>query len=122
MILPPTDIQILQHIYKKCCEIKGTIEYFGKSKRVFLREESYIYRNAISQPIEQIGELAKRLSDEFIRTHTAIPWKGVKGMRDRFAHGYDTMDREEIWNTAVHDIAELERFCKEELTINGFNE
>ena len=61
--------------------------------------------------IQQIGELAKDLSSEFIsETTDEIPWNQIKGMRNRFAHGYGKMDFEKIYNTAIKDIPKLHKF------------
>ena len=35
----------------------------------------------------QIGELANRLSVEFIKEYNKIPWKQIIGMRNRIVHG-----------------------------------
>ena len=61
--------------------------------------------------IFQIGELAKNLSLEFIISHNKIPWKNIKGMRDRIGHGYGTIKLEDVWNTAINDITPLKDFC-----------
>ena len=68
-----------------------------------------VYRNAISMPIQQIGELVKHLTEEFIDDHPDIPWKKIKGMRTWFAHQYLNMDRDIIWN--VDGIPQLKYFC-----------
>jgi len=60
----------------------------------------------------QIGELAKKYSDEFITEYNQLPWKYIKGLRDRIVHGYDSIDMEIIWNTANESIKELKNFCK----------
>ena len=61
----------------------------------------------------QIGELAKGLSDEFVKKHNKIPWKQIIGMRHRIVHGYDTIDLEIVWNTAIDSIPELREYCVE---------
>lgn len=63
--------------------------------------------------IFQIGELAKGLSDEFIDKYNKIPWKQIKGMRDRIGHGYDTIEFDVVWYTAKDNINELLEYCKE---------
>ena len=40
--------------------------------------------------ILQIGELAKALDSIFTNIHDKVPWKSIKGMRDRIVHGYGT--------------------------------
>lgn len=110
------DGQILQHIVVYCDEVNNTIKRFGKSKRSF--ETDYIYRNAVSMPILQIGELAKRLSDDFLKESTDIPWRAIKDMRNMFAHEYHSMNIDKIWETATEDIPILNKKCKQILKEN----
>ena len=63
--------------------------------------------------ILQIGELVKKISDEFIVQHNKVQWKSIESMRDRVAHGYDTLDREQIWKAASEDITPLKEYCEE---------
>ena len=64
----------------------------------------------------QIGELANGLSIEFIKEYNKIPWKQIIGMRNRIVHGYDTINLEIVWSTAIESIPELESYCKEILS------
>ena len=75
-----------------------------------------LYRDSISMEIQQIGELTKDLSEGFIKeTKSKIPWPQIKGMRNRFAHGYFTMDYEIIYETAINDIPKLQDFLNKEI-------
>lgn len=69
-------------------------------------------------PILQIGESAKRLSDDFLKSSLDIPWKAIKGMRDMFAHQYHSMDKEIIWNVAIKRVPELNKKCQQILKEN----
>ena len=42
-------------------------------------------------------------------------WTDIRGMRNRFAHGYFEMDRKVIFNTAKSDIPILQDFIKKEI-------
>lgn len=66
MKLNQRDLQILQHIDRYCNEVDSTIEKFGKDKDLFMQD--FVYRNAVSMPIFQIGELANHLSQDFYCT------------------------------------------------------
>ena len=55
----------------------------------------------------QIGELANGLSVEFIKEFNKMPWKQIIGMRNRIVHGYDTINFEIVWRTAIESIPEL---------------
>lgn len=55
--------KILLAIIKHCNIIEDTEEHFGNDYEKF--EENTIYQNAILTPVTQIGELVKRLPDDF---------------------------------------------------------
>ena len=113
------DAQILQHIVNYCEEIRITIERFGKSEKNFL--EDFVYRNAVSMPILQIGELVNHLSNEFKSKYYYISWHEIVGMRNHFAHGYQVMNFSEIWVTAISEVPDLNKICKDILQENNFS-
>ena len=59
-----------------------------------------------------IGEIAARIMDrhpDFARADHQIPWQGMRGMRNRIAHGYFEIDLAIVWDTVIHAIPELLR-------------
>ncbi|MCL2158409.1 MAG: DUF86 domain-containing protein [Oscillospiraceae bacterium] len=105
------DLDRIKHMKRYCEDIAGTIGRFGDSFEVFSNDIDYY--NSISMEIMQIGELASGLSDEFKEaTRTQMPWGLIKGMRNHFAHGYATMDKSDVWETATKDIPNLMSFCE----------
>jgi uncharacterized protein with HEPN domain len=62
--------------------------------------------------ILQIGELAKELSDDVQVKDPNIPWKGIRGMRNRIVHDYENVDFVVLWDTVSTSLPEL----KEQLT------
>ena len=44
--------------------------------------------------IEEIGEVAKRLTPETLATMPGVSWRGIKGMREVIAHDYEEVDVE----------------------------
>lgn len=110
------DKAILIKMMEYCVEIKDTHDYFKQDKDLFMNEKrGFIYRNSITMPILQIGELAKMLSGEFLSEYTTIPWKMIMRMRDIVAHHYGSLDYGIVWNTSVSDIPELYLGIKEML-------
>lgn len=61
--------------------------------------------------IEAIGEAYKRIDEKtggtLLPEYEGIPWKAVKGIRDRIAHGYFEIDAEIIYEAVVKDVPEL---------------
>ena len=104
------DREIIEHILRYCQEIDQAVERFGYNRELFLTDA--VYRNAVSMPVQQIGELAKYLSDDFLAEYIEIPWKQIKGMRTWFAHQYLDMDITVIWDVLHDGIPPLKRFCE----------
>ena len=70
------DRQILEKILRYCNEVIATNAYFHSDEALFKDEErGFVYRNAVSMPLLQIGELSKGLSSEFVGRHGGIPWR-----------------------------------------------
>ena len=61
----------------------------------------------------QIGELANGLSEEFVKEYNRIPWKQIIGMRHRIVHGYDSINLDIVWNTAVDSIPSIKEYCSD---------
>jgi len=77
----------------------------GMDKASFL--EDFKTQSAILHQLMVMGEAVKRLSSEFRAAHPQIPWALVAGMRDKLIHGYDIVDLEQVWQTAVTDVPAL---------------
>jgi len=80
------------------------------SKEDFLADKRTQQAVVISLVI--IGEAAARIMDkhsEFIADHPEIPWRGMRGMRNRVAHGYFDVNLDVVWDTtqtALPDLAD----------------
>lgn len=108
------DVTILKHMLKYCDEIKDTINRFGEDINIFKSDNDY--KDSLSMKIFQIGELANHLTDEYLeKTKNEMNWNAIRGMRNRFAHGYGKMDLNKIYYTAVEDIPIIEKFLKRQL-------
>jgi uncharacterized protein with HEPN domain len=61
--------------------------------------------------IEAIGESFKKIDERtqglLLPARTEIPWKAVKGMRDRIAHGYFDINHELVWDVVKNDLTPL---------------
>lgn len=105
------DIIILQKILKYCDGIAGSVNRFGKG--VATLESDDDYKDSVAMKILQIGELTTHLSDDFKASHSEIPWRAVKNMRNIAAHEYDKFEVEYLWGTINEDIPALRDYCDE---------
>ena len=107
------DFRIISKICRYCEEIEKTHTFFHHDEQLFKEtDKGFVYRNAVTMPILQIGELAKSLSKEFCLENDKIPWREVMGMRDIFAHHYGTIDYGIVWETATAEIPELNNYLQ----------
>ena len=108
------NLTVLLHMKEYCEQIEKTFEIFGKSIEDF--NSNVVFRNAISMPIFQIGELVNHLTSDYIEsTQNNVNWIEIKGMRNRFAHGYYDMDYSIIFDTAINDIPVIKEFIDKEI-------
>ncbi len=68
---------------------------------------------AVVKSIEVIGEASTKVGEETRQRLPAIDWQGIRQMRNRMIHGYDTIDPARVWDALSIDvpplIAEIER-------------
>jgi uncharacterized protein with HEPN domain len=103
--------QVLEKILFHCRLISDYLKKHNYKYEEFLTD--YEFFDAVSMREMQIGEVSKNLSEDFRNeTSDKIPWHEIKGMRNLYAHHYDDMKIEDIWDTAVNDIPILQTFCE----------
>lgn len=81
----------------------------GMSKEDFLKDRRT--QQAIVLNLITLGEVAARLMSEhseFADAHPNIPWRQMRGMRNRMAHGYFDINLEIVWETVQKSLPELE--------------
>ena len=84
--------------------IGGTFKDFSENRQL---------RLAVERSIEIIGEAASRLSSSFREAHSDLPIRSIIGQRNVIVHGYDVVDPELVWKTAVEDVPVLLRQLEE---------
>ena len=67
-------------------------------------------QRAVVMSLMIVGEAASRILSEhpdFANAKTAIPWRGIRGMRNRIAHGYFDIDLHVVWTTVQTELPAL---------------
>lgn len=55
----------------------------------------------------QISENNDKLSALFKDKHKELPWRAIKGMRNRIVHDYGYVDLEIVYDTVINSVPEL---------------
>jgi len=82
----------------------------GLSKADFVDDRKT--QQAVILNILVIGEAATQLANEypeFVAVHSELPWKQMRGMRNRMAHGYFETNLDIVWETVQQSLPELEQ-------------
>lgn len=58
-----------------------------------------ILQRAAKNIVTEIGEAAKAIPEELQERIEGVPWKAVKGMRDKVLHDYPEVDLDIHWDT-----------------------
>ncbi len=80
------------------------------NKKEFSKNE--LLQDAIIRNFEVIGEASKKISPDFKKVYSEIPWKDISGMRDKLIHDYLGVDNEVIWKTIEQDLPILQKGLK----------
>ena len=96
----------LDHMQQAATDACGFAD--GLSKEDFLVDKRT--QQAVIMSLIILGEAATKVMDShagFIEAHPTIPWRSMRGMRNRIAHGYFAINLEVVWDTVQTALPEL---------------
>ena len=88
----------LDHMRQAATDACGFVE--GMDKAAFLQDKRT--QQAVVMSLIVLGEAATKVMERhemFAEAHGNIPWRSMRGMRNRIAHGYFDIDLEVVWDT-----------------------
>lgn len=100
---------IIQKMITYIDDVEKYVE--GLEARDFLDDKKTI--TACAFTVSQIGELSKEVTEEAQNKYTEIPWKSIKGMRNRIVHDYENVDLSVLWGTIKNSLPELKDKLKD---------
>ena len=81
----------------------------GMDKDSFLDDKRT--QQAVILSLIIIGEAATKVMDGyagFTQAHAEIPWRSMRGMRNRIAHGYFDINLDVVWDTVQTALPDLQ--------------
>lgn len=88
----------LDHMRQAIADVQSFTE--GMAQADFTRDKRT--QQAVVMSLIVLGEAATKVMDQhpaFAGQHTQIPWRSMRGMRNRIAHGYFEINLEVVWDT-----------------------
>ena len=98
--------QYLQDIVRAAAEAINFVE--GYEKTDFLNDRRT--QQAVTMSLIIIGEAAGRIMEhhaDFAESRSEIPWRDMRGMRNRVAHGYSDINFDLVWDTVKTELPAL---------------
>lgn len=96
----------LDHIQQAAIDARSFVE--GLAKEEFLADKRT--QQAVIMSLIIIGEAATKIMDGytvFTQAHSEVPWRSMRNMRNRMAHGYFDINLDIVWNTIQEWLPEL---------------
>ena len=96
----------LHHMEQAATDACGFVE--GLAKEDFLEDKRT--QQAVIMSLIIIGEAVTKVMDgyaEFTQAHAQVPWRNMRGMRNRIAHGYFDINLDVVWDTVQAALPEL---------------
>ena len=96
----------IEHIQQAATDACAFTE--GLDKDDFLEDKRT--QQAVIMSLVIIGEAVTKVMDgyaEFTQTYTEVPWRAMRGMRNRIAHGYFDINLDVVWETVQTALPEL---------------
>lgn len=88
----------IDHIQQAASDALSFVEGLGKND--FLADKRT--QQAVLMNFIIIGEAATKVMDgysDFTQAHPEVPWRSMRNMRNRMAHGYFDIDLDVVWET-----------------------
>ena len=109
--MSPRDERLLEKIASEISYLESLVG--GISLDDFLADETT--ERAAAMTAINIGELAKRLSDDFYAEHPTSELRMAAKTRDVYAHGYFTLSFATVYKTAVDDYPRVREWIESAL-------
>lgn len=96
----------LDHMRQAAADACDFVE--GMTRLEFLQDKRT--QQAVILSLIVLGEAATKVMDRheaFAATNAQIPWRNMRGMRNRVAHGYFDIDLEVVWETVQTALPDL---------------
>jgi uncharacterized protein with HEPN domain len=88
----------LDHIHEAATDARSFVD--GLTREDFLADKRT--QQAVIMSLIIVGEAATKIMDGyagFTQTHTQVPWRSMRNMRNRMDHGYFDINLEVVWDT-----------------------
>ena len=99
-------IDYLEHIQQAATDARSFVD--GLTKEDFFEDKCT--QQAVVMSLIIIGEAATKVMDgypDFTSKRSEVPWRSMRNMRNRMAHGYFDINLDVVWSTVQEWLPQL---------------
>ena len=96
----------LDHMRTAASDARDFVD--GMRKEEFLADKRT--QQAVIMSLVILGEVVTKIMDrytDFVDGHSEVPWRNIRGMRNRIAHGYFDINLDVVWDTVQTALPDL---------------
>ncbi len=96
----------LEHMQQAAKDACSFVDGLGKDD--FLADKRT--QQAVIMSLIIMGEAATKVMEGYVKfteKHASVPWRNMRGMRNRIAHGYFDINLDVVWDTVQTALPEL---------------
>lgn len=100
-------LDYVEHMVEAIRLIQSYVD--GISREEFFADKKT--QQAVVMNILILGEAATQVGNEYPEwadQHPEVPWRSMRGMRNRLAHGYFDINLDVVWDTVCISLPELQ--------------
>ena len=94
------------YIKKIVTDLAFIIEHTSGLSKAEL-EANEVLIDSVMFRLIQVSENSDKLTDGFKKQYSVIPWRAMKGLRNRIVHEYGNVDLGVVYDTVRNDIPDL---------------
>ncbi len=106
------DVVLIAHILDAISEIESFVK--NTTYPEFFKDT--MKRAAVVRNLEIVGEAASKISKEFQKKNSTIPWSDIVGMRNKLIHDYFDVDYGIVWEVVQSDLNVFKKGLKPKKT------
>ncbi|HZJ04378.1 MAG TPA: HepT-like ribonuclease domain-containing protein [Nocardioidaceae bacterium] len=90
-----------------CAVIDAAARVVARGKDTFFDPANSVEFSAARMAVIDLDVAAAKLSHDYKAARPDLPWKQLARTRDKYAHHYEDIDREVVWNLLVNRLPAL---------------
>jgi uncharacterized protein with HEPN domain len=113
MSLPEMDERSAEHLLYVDATLSEMAQLAARGRAAY--DADIAVARACQYNVIRLAADLERLGEEWLEARPAVPWRLIKGMRNRIAHNYWTVDDDIVWAVIEQHAPQLHQVLADEI-------